>query len=276
MWTEVAIVGSGFGGLGTAIRLGQEGFTDFLVLERAADVGGTWRDNRYPGCACDVASHFYSLSFAPNPDWTDRYSRQPEIWAYLKGLVRDHGLAPRLRFHHEVRSALWDETARRWQVETSQGTVQASVFVLASGPLSEPVIPDLPGLDRFEGRTFQSSRWDHSFDLAGRRVAVIGTGASAAQFIPEIQPRLARLVLFQRTPPWVLPRLDAAIPPWQRRLYRRLPQLQRLMRLWIHWQREVSFLPFRHPWMMRRLQLLARLNLRRAVADPTLRARLTP
>ena len=276
MQTRVAIIGSGFGGLGTAIRLKQEGLSDFVILERAGDVGGTWRDNSYPGCACDVESHFYSLSFAPNPDWSDRYSRQPEIWRYLQRLADDGGLRGHLRFHQEVRGAEWDEGASLWHLDTAAGRVSASVVVLASGPLSDPVIPKLPGLDRFEGRMFHSARWDHGFDLRGRRVAVIGTGASAAQFIPEIQPRVAHLSVFQRTAPWVMPRADARIRPWQRRLFRRAPLLQRLLRLGIYVLRESALLLFRHPWAMRQAQKVARLHLRRSVRDPALRARLTP
>ncbi len=276
MQIQVAIVGSGFGGLGTAIRLKQEGLGDFVVLERADDVGGTWRDNSYPGCACDVASHLYSLSFAPNPDWTDRFSRQAEIWRYLQGLTRDFGLTPHIRFGHEVRQATWDEPARTWRVETSGGPFSAAVLVLAAGPLSEPVIPELPGLERFQGPVFHSSRWDHAFDLSGKRVAVVGTGASAAQFVPEIQPRVARLLLFQRTPAWVLPRPDAPIPAWQRRLFRCVPALQRAARAAIYLTREASVPLFRHPWLMRRAQAMARRHLRNAISDPALRARLTP
>jgi cation diffusion facilitator CzcD-associated flavoprotein CzcO len=276
MRTGVAIIGSGFGGLGTAIRLKQDGLSDFVILERAGDVGGTWRDNSYPGCACDVASHFYSLSFAPNPDWSDRYSRQPEIWRYLQRLADDYQLRPHLRFQAEVRGARWDEAEGLWHLETAAGPVSASVVVLASGPLSEPVIPEIRGLGGFEGPMFHSARWDHGFDLTGRRVAVIGTGASAAQFIPEIQPRVARLTVFQRTPPWVMPRADARIRPWQRRLYRRVPILQRLLRFGIYVRREAALLLFRHPWAMRQAQLVARFHLRRSVRDPVLRARLTP
>ncbi|HEU5310089.1 MAG TPA: NAD(P)/FAD-dependent oxidoreductase, partial [Candidatus Eisenbacteria bacterium] len=169
MRTHVAIVGSGFSGLGAAMRLKQEGFSDLVILERADDVGGTWRDNRYPGCACDVASHLYSLSFAPNPDWTDRYSGQQEIWRYLQKCADDFGLRPHLRFEHEVRSAVWDENARRWRIETSRGPLTANVFVIAAGALSEPVVPDIPGLASFEGHTFHSARWDHTFGLEGRR-----------------------------------------------------------------------------------------------------------
>ena len=276
MQTRVAIIGSGFGGLGTAIRLKQDGLSDFVILERAGDIGGTWRDNSYPGCACDVQSHFYSLSFAPNPDWSDRFARQPEIWRYLQRLADDFDLRRHIRFHQEVRGAEWDDTASLWRLETAGGPVSASLVVLASGPLSEPVIPKLPGLDRFEGRMFHSARWDHGFDLSGRRVAVIGTGASAAQFIPEIQPRVAQLTVFQRTPPWVIRRWDARIRPWQRRLFRRVPLLQRLLRLGIYLRREAGMLLFRHPSAMRQMQRLAHLHLRFAVRDPALRARLTP
>jgi cation diffusion facilitator CzcD-associated flavoprotein CzcO len=276
MHTHVAIVGSGFSGLGAAIRLKQEGLSDFVILERASDVGGTWRDNRYPGCACDVASHLYSLSFAPNPDWTDRYSGQAEIWRYLQRCADDFGLRPHLRFDDEVRAASWDDGARRWRLETSQGARTANVLVLAAGALSEPVVPDITGLATFEGRMFHSARWDDSFELAGRRVAVIGTGASAVQFIPEIQPRVGKLLLFQRTPAWVLPRMDGKIGAWQRWLFRRFPTLQRVARLAIYVSREMGVVLFRTPWLMRRAQVLARLHLRKAVADPALRARLTP
>src|SRR5688500_17256192 len=173
--TGIAIVGSGFGGLGMAIRLLQSGVRDFVVLERAGDVGGTWRDNTYPGCACDVQSHLYSFSFAPNPDWSRSFSPQPEIQTYLQRSAREYGILPHVRFHHEVTDARWDDDAQRWRIQTSRGPLTAQVVVMAAGALSDPVIPDLPGLDRFEGRAFHSARWDHAFDLRGKRVAVIGT-----------------------------------------------------------------------------------------------------
>jgi cation diffusion facilitator CzcD-associated flavoprotein CzcO len=274
--TRVAVVGSGFGGLGAAIRLKQEGEDDFLILEKAQDVGGTWRDNSYPGCACDVESHLYSLSFAPHAGWRHRYSRQPEIWEYLRGCVDRFGLRPHLRFGCEVRAAVWDAAASEWCLETSQGPVRAAVFVMATGPLSTPVVPDLPGLSRFQGRVFHSAEWDHEYGLEDRVVAVIGTGASAIQFVPEVQRRAARLFLFQRTPAWVLPRPDGPIPAWRRGLYRRVPTVQRALRLWIYLYRELSLLLFRHPRAMRLAQRIARRHMERAVADPGLRARLTP
>ncbi len=276
MNTSVAIVGSGFGGLGAAIRLKAEGIDDFVVLERADDVGGTWRDNTYPGCACDVESHLYSFSFALEPGWSRRFSQQPEIWRYLQRCAREFGIVPHIRFGCEMRSARWDPDARRWRIETSQGGIDARHLVLATGPLSEGLVPEFTGLDRFEGRAFHSSRWDHSFDLAGRRVAVIGTGASAVQFIPGIQPKVEQLFVFQRTPAWVLPRPDAAIPESRRRFYRRFPFAQRLVRLLIYLYREWSVVLFRHPAAMRYFQRAAQRHLERSIADPVRRAALTP
>ncbi len=273
---SVAIVGSGFGGLGAAIRLKQEGVRDFVVFERAGEVGGTWRDNSYPGCACDVQSHLYSFSFAPNPEWTRKFSPQPEIWEYLKRCARDFDVLPHIRFHEEVREAAWDEGAQRWRVETSRGRYTASALVLASGALSEPALPNLPGLESFEGKVFHSARWDHKYDLKGRRVAVVGTGASAVQFVPEIQPQVARLDLYQRTAPWVVPRRDRAHGERERRMFRRFPLAQRFARAFIYFFREVFLLGFRHLWLADRIEALARRNLEKSVPDPSLRARLTP
>jgi cation diffusion facilitator CzcD-associated flavoprotein CzcO len=273
---HVAIIGSGFGGLGTAIELQRAGITDFVIFERAGDVGGTWRDNSYPGCACDVESHLYSFSFAPNPDWTRSFSPQPEIWAYLQRCARDFGVLPHIRFHHEVHTAAWDDDAQHWRIETSQGTYTAVVLVLATGALSEPAVPRLASLDNFEGRVFHSARWAHDYDLRGRRVAVIGTGASAIQFVPEIQPIVARLHLFQRTPPWIVPRRDRALTSIERRLFRRCPAAQRAARTAIYLFRELFLLGFRHLWLARHIERLAQRHLRRSVPDTALRARLTP
>jgi cation diffusion facilitator CzcD-associated flavoprotein CzcO len=274
--THVAIIGSGFGGLCAAIRLKRVGIDDFVILERAGEVGGTWRDNTYPGCACDVESHLYSLSFVPEPGWTARFSRQPEIWAYLQRCARQFDLIRHLRFHHQVRGAAWDGLERRWIVETSNGSFTTNVLVMATGPLSEPALPQPPGLDRFEGRVFHSARWDHSFDLTDRRVAVVGTGASAIQFVPEIQKRVASLHLFQRTPAWVIPQPAGAIPLWRRRLYQRIPSVQRAVRLFIYLYREAWILAFRHPSVMAQAERLAARHLERSIADPVLRAKLTP
>jgi cation diffusion facilitator CzcD-associated flavoprotein CzcO len=273
---RVAIIGSGFGGLGTAIRLKQAGIEDFIIFERAGDVGGTWRDNTYPGCACDVESHLYSFSFAPNPDWTRSFSPQPEIWSYLKRCARDFGVLPHIRFRHEVRESVWDEAAQRWRIETSQGSYMASILVLAAGALSEPVVPRLPGLESFQGKAFHSARWDHDYDLTGRRVAVVGTGASAIQFVPEIQPKVERLHVFQRTPPWIIPRHDRTLSELEHRLFRRFPIAQRAARASIYLFRELFLLPFRHFWLAGQIERLARRHLERSVPDAKLRAKLSP
>jgi cation diffusion facilitator CzcD-associated flavoprotein CzcO len=273
---RIAIIGAGFGGIGTAIRLKQHGYDDFVVFDRGDDVGGTWRDNSYPGCACDVPSHMYSLSFAPNPEWTRSFSAQPEIWAYLRRCVAEHGVAPHLRLGHEVYAAAWDTATGCWLIDTSRGNYRAEFLVAAGGPLSEPARPKLPGLETFAGEVFHSARWNHDHELTGRRVAVIGTGASAIQFVPRIAPTPARLHLFQRTPPWVLPRADRAIGHLERRLYRAFPPARRAARATVYWGRELAATAFLRPALMRAGQAVARRHLRSAIADPALRAALTP
>lgn len=273
---RILIIGAGFAGLGAAIRLRQAGIGDIVVLERASSLGGVWRDNEYPGCACDVESLLYEYSFAPNPEWTERYSPGPEIWAYLERCATNFGVRPHLRFDHEVHALRWNEERAAWQVATSCGPFTARVVVVAVGALSEPLIPALPGLERFEGPAFHSARWDRGFDPAGRRVAVLGTGATAAQVVPALQPATERLVVFQRTPAWVVPRWNRPVSERRRARFRRYPVVRRLARAAIHVQREALGWAFRHPAAMGALQAIARLHLRRAVPDPGLRAALTP
>ena len=273
---QIAIIGSGFGGLGTAIRLKQQGVEDFIIFERADDVGGVWRDNNYPGCACDVESHLYSFSFAPNPEWSHSFSPQSEIWDYLRRCAKDYGVLPHLRFGHVVREAVWEQDEQRWRIETSRGTYMASVLVAAAGSLSEPAIPKLRGLETFKGKMFHSAHWDHEFDLTGRRVAVVGTGASAIQFVPAIQPSVGKLHVFQRTAPWIVPRRDRPLGERERQLFRRFPVAQRAWRAAIYGLRELFGFAFRHPWAMRYFERIALRHLDGAVADPVLRAKLTP
>jgi cation diffusion facilitator CzcD-associated flavoprotein CzcO len=273
--TDVAIIGSGFSGLGMAIRLKQAGLNDFLVLERAGEVGGTWQANTYPGCACDVPSHLYSFSFALNPDWTQTYSTQPEIWDYLRRCADEFGVRPHVRVNTAVEAATWRED--HWELETTGGTVTARVLVAGMGPLTEPKIPAIPGLDDFPGPVFHSARWDHGSDLEGKRVASIGTGASAIQYVPAIQPEVARLHVFQRTPPWVLPHTNRPIRDWERRLFRAVPAVQRLLRAGIYAGREALVLGFvKHTGLMKVLERAARAHMARQIDDPELRAKVTP
>ncbi|MGP3753043.1 flavin-containing monooxygenase [Streptomyces sp. IBSNAI001] len=275
---RVAVIGSGFGGLGAAVRLRREGITDFLVLERAAAVGGTWRDNSYPGCACDVPSHLYSFSFAPNPDWPRTFSGQQHIRAYLEHVADTFGLRPHIRLNHEVTVMRWDNDELHWVIEAANGsTVTADAVVSATGPLSDPKLPDIPGLAEFPGKVFHSAQWDHDYDLSGKRVAVIGTGASAIQIVPEIQPKAGRLTLFQRTPPWVMPRMDRAISSAEKWLHRTLPFTATARRGLLWGIRELQVGAFtKHPDQLGLVEKIAKSNMARAIKDPALRAKLTP
>jgi cation diffusion facilitator CzcD-associated flavoprotein CzcO len=274
---RVAVIGSGFGGLGAAVRLRREGVTDFVVLERADSVGGTWRDNSYPGCACDVPSHLYSFSFAPNPDWPRTFSGQEHIRDYLEHVTDVFRLRPHIRFNSEVKMMTWDAERLRWDIETSSGSYCADLVVSATGPLSDPRIPDIPGLDSFPGNVFHSARWDHGYDLRGKRVAMVGTGASAIQIVPSIQPEVARLTLFQRTPPWVMPRVDRAISGAERALHRALPFTTHARRGLLWGLRELQVQAFtKRPDELGMVERLARRNMARSIKDPALRARLTP
>ena len=274
---RIAIVGSGFAGLGLAIRLKQAGIEDFVVLERADDVGGTWQANTYPGCQCDVPSHLYSFSFAPNPEWSRTYSCQPEIWDYLRDVTRRYGIDPHIRFGHDLEGAAWDEERQRWRVETSRGAWTAQLVVDATGPLSHPQVPAVKGLASFEGALFHSAEWDHDHDLTGERVAVIGTGASAIQFVPRIAKRVGQLHVFQRTAPWILPHSDRPTTRFERRLYSALPLAQKAVRAGVYWSREGFLLGFiKDARIMGVAERVAGAHLRRQVRDPELRRRLTP
>lgn len=270
---RIAIAGTGFAGLGAAIRLKQRGIDDFVLFERAGEIGGVWRDNSYPGCACDVQSHLYSFSFAPNPDWTRAYAPQEEIRRYLVDCAARYGILPHVRFHHEVLQARWDDEAQRWQIDTSRGRYSADVLVSAVGALSDPLIPSLPGIERFAGKTFHSAAWDHSHDLDGRNVAVIGTGASAIQIVPAIQPRVGRLALFQRTPPWILPRNDRPIAASRRALLRRSSLARRLVRADLFVRREILALSFVHPRLQAMAERAAKHHLARAMISRRRRVR---
>ena len=272
---DVVVVGTGFSGLGMGVRLRQAGFEDFVLLERAEDIGGTWRDNDYPGCCCDVPSHVYSFSFALNPKWTRGFAPHHEIKQYLDDVADSFGLRPFIRYRHEVTGATWDEQARRWLVDTTEGRFCARALVSGAGALSDPMIPDIPGRETFAGAQWHSADWNHEHDLTGERVACIGTGASAIQFVPAIQPRVERLHLFQRTPPWIMPRWDHEITDVEHRLLK-LPFAPLVVRGALYWLLESRVIGFRRPRIMKAAARLAHWHLKRQVPDPELRRKLTP
>ncbi|HEV2640315.1 MAG TPA: DUF4873 domain-containing protein [Actinocrinis sp.] len=273
----IAIVGTGFGGLGAAIKLREAGFDDLVLLERAGSVGGTWRANTYPGCACDVPSNLYSFSFAPNPAWTRGYCGQPEIRGYLERVADRYGIRPLIRFDTTVLDSRWDPAAQRWRLHTSRGELTARILIGATGPLADPSVPDIPGIEDFPGKVLHTGAWDDGYDLAGKKIAVVGTGASAIQLVPAIAERVSELTLFQRTPAWVMARRDRALTPAEHWLYRHIPGTQKMARLGLYLSREATVGAFtKHPQLLRRAQALAIRNLAKGIADPGLRARLTP
>ena len=275
---RILIIGAGFSGLALGLRLLERGEHSFLILDKANGIGGTWWVNRYPGCACDVQSHLYSLSFVPKPDWSSQFAPRAEIQAYLEGAARERGLMPHIRLNTSVAKAEWDEQRRRWQLRDTDGRVYSSdLLVPALGGLSRPKIPNIPGLEDFSGKVVHSQQWPEDLDLQGKRVAVIGCGASAIQFVPRIQSEVERLDLYQRTPQWILPKPDSPIPNWKQKLYRAFPPARLLTRLGLYLLLESRLPAFnRYPalsWLHRRM---AGRYLARQVSDPELREKLKP
>lgn len=273
---HIAIIGAGFSGIGAAARLLERGQRDFVLLERGDDVGGVWRDNRYPGCGCDIESPLYSFSFAPNPSWSRMYAPQGEILDYLRRCADDFGVRPHLRTGWPVEQLSWDEHAHHWTIDSPRGRITANVVIAASGALAEPSIPVIRGAEEFRGSMFHSARWDANATLSGKRVAVIGTGASAIQIVPTIQPQVARLSIFQRTPPWVIPRRDRSFGALEQHMFATLPLTQKLLRARLYLRHELFLVGFRNPAIMRLVQRRALLYLHRVVRDPKLRAQLRP
>jgi cation diffusion facilitator CzcD-associated flavoprotein CzcO len=270
------IIGSGFAGLCAAIKLQEDGETDFVVLEKGSDVGGTWRDNTYPGATCDVPSQLYSYSFAAH-DWPSSYSPQPDIQAYIKRVAAGSGTLDRFVFDTPVTDATWDDEAQRWKVSTPHGAWSARFLVVAAGSLEEPKLPDLEGLETFQGHLFHSARWDHDVDLTGKRVAVIGTGASAIQIVPELQRVAGRLDVYQRTAPWVIPRNDRPYRRLERAALRVVPGLRRLYRTAVYWSHEAYVPAFTlQPRIAAPARLAALKNIERGISDPALRERVRP
>ena len=289
---EVVIVGSGFAGIGQAIALKRTGTDDFVILEKAGALGGTWRDNTYPGCACDIPSHLYSFSYELNPHWSRTYSPAAEIRRYLEHCSARYGVDPHLRFNQALVAARYDEASGIWTLTiddpdlgldvghdpaTGRHEIRCRALVLALGALHEPAYPDIPGLDGFTGSLMHTATWDHSIALQGKHIGILGTGASTIQVVPRIADQAAHLTVFQRTPPWILPKKDREFSAARRARFARFPLLARAERARIYWQNESRVVAFaRRPSLMRFVARLAGRHLRKQVLEPRLRAKLTP
>jgi len=274
---DVLIIGSGFAGLGAAIKLAQAGKRDFVVIERGSDVGGTWRDNTYPGAACDVPSHLYSYSFELNPDWTRSFSQQGEIQSYLLRVARKHNVLGRHVFNCEMESTSWNASTTQWDVRTSRGDYTANAVITAVGALCEPALPNIAGIESFTGEVFHSARWNHDADLSGKRVAVIGTGASAIQIVPAVAAQVGHMDVYQRTAPWVLPRMDREYTVLERFAFKHVPGFQRLSRALIYAVRESQVVGLaKLPALMKPLQKTAEKHIAQQISDRALREKVTP
>ncbi|CAF1630112.1 unnamed protein product [Adineta ricciae] len=280
---NVIIVGTGFSGIGTAIRLNQLGMSNYILFERDAHVGGTWYANQYPGCACDVPSNLYSFSFEPNPNWSYYFSRQPEIWNYLEHCADKYRVRSHIRFNTTVTQLKWIEDQQLWQVTTESNNEEKVYYgrsvVLGTGPLSNAAYPtDIDGIEKFEGEMCHTAKWNKNLDFRNKRVAVVGTGASAIQVVPEVQKMgVKQLLVFQRTPPWIVPRIDRQLTDWEKNILKRFPIIQKLIRAMIYWGSESIALSFVYRWPLRIIDhQLARYNLNREVKDPLLRKKVTP
>ena len=275
---QIAILGAGMGGLGVAIQLRRAGIDSFVILEKAGDVGGTWRDNVYPGSGCDVPSHLYSFSFEPKLDWSRKFALQPEIHDYQLHIAKKYGLRPFIRFNAEVTEARFDEATGLWHLRTVSGDeITANVVVSALGQFNRPAYPKIEGIETFAGKTFHSARWDKSCDLTGKNVAVIGNGASAIQFVPEIVDKVKKLTIFQRSPNWVVPKADRPYTDTEKALFQRFPWLVKLHRWMIYWTLERNYLAFiKDSFFSKLFEKAGRAELETYIADPKLRQVLTP
>lgn len=275
---QAIIIGSGFGGLGMAISLKQAGYKKIAILEKAGHLGGCWRDNTYPGCECDIPSHLYSYSFEPKHDWSQKFPPQPEILDYIDHCANKYGINPLIQYNTEVKGARYLENEGLWQVTTKDGRVLNShILISAVGQLSRPNTPNIKGQDAFQGKQFHSAQWDHNYDLTGKKVAVVGTGASAIQFIPEIAKQAAAVTVFQRSAAYVVKKPNRRYPKWEQRLYKTAPILQEMNRQWIYWTNELRLISLRNP---ERLDKMAKKHflklLKDQISDKELRKRLTP
>ncbi len=274
---SIAVVGGGFGGVGATVLLNRAGYNDVTVFERGERVGGVWNQNTYPGAACDVPSHLYEFSFEPNPRWSRRYAPQAEIQAYLEDVARRHGVLDRIRTGTEVSRANWDEERSKWLLDTSAGAHEADILITACGQLSVANVPAIPGLESFDGPVFHTAQWRHDVDLAGKRVAVVGTGCSAIQAVPAIQPLVEQVDVYQRSPGWTMPKMDFAYAERTKSLFERFPVLQRLDRKANFAFHELGAAAMTNSkWLLGPLRALGRRQIENAIKDDELRAKVTP
>ncbi|MDQ6119248.1 SidA/IucD/PvdA family monooxygenase, partial [Acinetobacter baumannii] len=275
--TKIAIIGAGFGGLAMAIRLLQSQQSDFFILEKSNDVGGTWRENRYPGAACDVQSHMYSLSFAPKTDWSKRYAEAPEIFDYIQDITNQYQIKNYCKFNHEVTHVQYDEVRHIWTLDfANQPSLEAQFVVFASGPLHIPQIPHIQGIEKFKGKVFHSSQWEHDYSLEGKSVASIGTGGSAIQYVPEIAKDVKQLYVFQRTAAWVIPRDERKYSNLSKALFKKSNFYRQIHRSRLYWSNESRVVPIVQPQIMKYGQKLAEAFIRFQVKDKDLAKKLTP
>jgi cation diffusion facilitator CzcD-associated flavoprotein CzcO len=273
---DIVIVGAGFSGIGMAIRLKTSGIESFLILEKFGDLGGVWRDNTYPGAACDAPSHLYSYSFEVDYPWSRKFAPQHEILTYLRHCAEKYGLGPHIRTNSEVLAAAFDEDTGRWEVKTKDAAYRPRVLIAAVGQLHQPSIPALPGLDNFAGVSFHSARWNHAHDLSGKSVAVIGTGSTAIQVVPAIAPKVRGLTVFQRSPGYIRPKPEKVYSDLEHQRYRRFPVLRRFDRAWTYCMNEARFINFDVAPLNRRMQGKFRAALAGRFADTEMRRKLTP
>lgn len=273
---DTFIVGAGISGIAAAIRLQKVGYTNFKIIEKASRVGGTWRENTYPGCGCDVPSALYSYSFAPSAKWSHLFARQPEILNYLEEVSENFNIKPLIQFDTSLEDARWDESRHLWVLETNQGQYLAKTVICATGPITEPQTPKLDGLETFTGEMFHSAKWNHDYDLTGKRIAVIGTGASAIQFVPQIQPKAKELYVFQRTAPWVLPKPDMNLNDWGKSIIAKYPAIQQTWRNSVAQSLNAINFGLRNPVALKPLNVIGKQLLKLQVKDPVLRKNVTP
>lgn len=273
---DCIVIGAGISGIAAAYKMIQADYHDFVVLEKADRVGGTWRDNTYPGCGCDVPSALYSFSFAPSHQWSHLFAKQAEILTYLEQVTHQFKLIDKIKFKHELLSAKWDESQQQWNLQTTKGIFQAKTVVFSTGPITEPALPKIKGIETFNGEMFHSARWNHVVDLTGKRIAVVGTGASAIQFIPQIQPVAKKIVVFQRTAPWVLPKVDLSLNETAKGVIEKYPVIQQLWRSSVAQILNGINFGLRHPQLLEPINVLSKQLLKLQIPDSTLRKHVTP